>query len=558
MRRYGFYFIPVLLSIQLSVTAQEILNTKTWVSQFERVSSQVMGITSFYDSLAKLPLPFREKIISAVEDKHPKSSEIFLLNAIHTQRASTIRNGMNWKQWAQLCLKERAKKLVDNIFFQALLLSGDGYQAEQNYDTCVFYLVKAVEVGKQLGYDPKDLAGPSILASHGLFNTKNYEQCIAYCRYALQHSNGLDQSGIIAALNNLGMSYQKTGKYDSAILIYRQNAEFAKKNNNMVWWSITIGNIGDALYEAGKENEALPYWQTDVDTCIKYNELLNAYLSRAYINQHEFRMGEKEKALKQLREAFWFSRNRSRTNELVISRLLANFYEELNNKDSANWYSYFHKHLDDSLNFVISRNNYSYIQLKLDFEKKEQQAALLKKEKNAEVLKRNILLASLAVLILLAILLYNRLQLKIKLARQQQQLAAAETEAAKKQLELFTQTLLQKNEQIETLSRSLQLQPSNTDELIHQTLLTEDDWMRFKELFEKIHPFFFSKLKQKNPAITTAEIRLAALIRLGLDNKQMASMQGISLSGLRATKSRLRQKMNISADQDLDEIIKSL
>ena len=185
---------------------------------------------------------------------------------------------------------------------------------------------------------------------------------------------------------------------------------------------------------------------------------------------------------------------------------------------------------------------------------------MLKMEKNAEVLKRNLLLGSLVLLMLLGVLLFNRLQLKTKLFRQQHQLAMQEAKAAKKQLELFTQTLLEKNQQIEALSKTLQAQLSNNaDELIHQTLLTEDDWKKFRELFEKTYPQFFSKLKQKAVGITTAELRLAApLIRLNLDNKQMASMQGISLSGLRATKTRLRQKMNISGEEDLDAIIKSI
>lgn len=558
MNRCIFSILLLLTSVQYSVSARQHENIQAWMNWFGKISDEVMGVSRFYDSLATYPLADRERIIEALERKYLNSDKILLLKFIHTQRTLTIYQGRNWKQWSQLCLREGAKKSADNIFFQALFFSGDGYQAEQNYDTCVFYLVKAVEVGKLLGYAPQQLVGPSVLASHSLYNTKNYRKCIEYCQFALQHQSALDANGVIAVLNNLGMCYQKIGRYDSAIIFQRQNAQYAIENNNRVWWAISMGNIGDALYSAGKEREALPYWKTDVDTCMKYGEFLNAYLSRSYISRYEFFNGNKNKSLQELREAFWFSRHRSILNELVISQLLADVYLELHHKDSSSWYTRFHKQLDDSLNTVISQNNYNFIQLRLDFEKQEQQAALLKKEKNAEILKRNVLLISLVALVLLTLLLYNRMQLKLKISRQQQELASAETQAAKKQLEIFTETLLQKNEQIEALSRSLQFQHNNTDDLIHQTLLTEEDWRRFKELFEKIHPFFFSKLKQKTPTITTAEIRLAALIRLNLDNKQMASMQGISLSGLRATKSRLRQKMNLAADEDLDTIIKSL
>ncbi|MER3498236.1 MAG: hypothetical protein C4308_06140, partial [Chitinophagaceae bacterium] len=81
--------------------------------------------------------------------------------------------------------------------------------------TCVFYLVKAVEIAQQLNYKPKHLVGSCVLASHALYNTKNYRQCIEYCRYALKHKSLLDSWGVIAAQNNLGLCYQKTGNYDS-------------------------------------------------------------------------------------------------------------------------------------------------------------------------------------------------------------------------------------------------------------------------------------------------------------------------------------------------------
>jgi DNA-binding CsgD family transcriptional regulator len=102
------------------------------------------------------------------------------------------------------------------------------------------------------------------------------------------------------------------------------------------------------------------------------------------------------------------------------------------------------------------------------------------------------------------------------------------------------------------------VQQKNEDELTSHTILTDDDWNRFKALFEKVHPQFFEKLKKLSPEITAAEIRLAALIKLNLDNKQMASMQGISVSSIRGNKTRLRQRLNITVENDLDLFIKEI
>jgi DNA-binding CsgD family transcriptional regulator len=239
--------------------------------------------------------------------------------------------------------------------------------------------------------------------------------------------------------------------------------------------------------------------------------------------------------------------------------MLANCYQQNGNTDSAAWYATFFKQKDDSINLLINRANIGFIRLKLDYENKEQEAELLQIEKKSEILKRNVLLVSLLVLAGLAILLYNRQRLKTKLHQQQKALAQADAHAAKKELTIFTQLLLDKNEQIEKLNESLnQQQQINTDELVHQTLLTDYDWNQFKELFEKTSPGYFNRLKNTAPGITAAEMRLAALIKLNMDNKQMASMQGVSLGTIRVTKSRLRQKLNIAADDAFENFIKSI
>jgi DNA-binding CsgD family transcriptional regulator len=123
---------------------------------------------------------------------------------------------------------------------------------------------------------------------------------------------------------------------------------------------------------------------------------------------------------------------------------------------------------------------------------------------------------------------------------------------------LFTDILLTKNEQIDALNAQIHtIQRGNEDELVNQTILTDDDWNRFRQLFEKANPGFFDKIKQLAPDITAAELRLAALIKLQLDTKQMASMQGISPVSIRSNKSRLRQRLQVSSETDLEEFIKN-
>jgi DNA-binding CsgD family transcriptional regulator len=136
--------------------------------------------------------------------------------------------------------------------------------------------------------------------------------------------------------------------------------------------------------------------------------------------------------------------------------------------------------------------------------------------------------------------------------------------AAKEQLNLFTQNLIEKSSLIENLQLQLQDKEYNKeqqqviDELSHQSILTEDDWAKFKSLFEKIHPGFFIKLKQKSADITLAEQRTAALTRLEFPTRQIASLLGISVDSVHKARQRLRQRYNFRSESELEEFLASL
>ena len=116
---------------------------------------------------------------------------------------------------------------------------------------------------------------------------------------------------------------------------------------------------------------------------------------------------------------------------------------------------------------------------------------------------------------------------------------------------MFTQNIIEKTRVIEQLEQQVATKPLTDEqqqlasELSRQTILTEEDWEKFKTLFEKIYPGFFLKLKEMVPDITVAEKRMAALIRLHLNTKQMASMLGISTDSVYKIRQRFRKRLQL-------------
>ncbi len=150
--------------------------------------------------------------------------------------------------------------------------------------------------------------------------------------------------------------------------------------------------------------------------------------------------------------------------------------------------------------------------------------------------------------------------------------ARAKLLSAQKQLELSTQQLnnfsnsiREKNKLIEAFekqiidsSNSLPQKEENLQQLTNSIILTEDDWVDFKKLYEEVHPNFFYNLKQKHAKLTNAEIRLIALLKLQLSNKEIAGMLGINTDSVIKTKYRLKKKISDIENNDLETVIERL
>jgi DNA-binding CsgD family transcriptional regulator len=200
-------------------------------------------------------------------------------------------------------------------------------------------------------------------------------------------------------------------------------------------------------------------------------------------------------------------------------------------------------------------------EMRIDNEKKFHDIQVIQREKNAEVLKRNFIIAAIILLSVIVLLYLNKSRMKLQ---HKEEIARADVKAAGEQLRLFTQNIVDKTILIEKLEQQVKANKYNADEyqlieeLSHQTILTEDDWLKFKMLFEKTHPGFFTKLKEHVSDITLAEQRMAALTRLHLTTKQMAAVLGISPNSVIKTKQRLRQRFNFQTDFHVEEFLTKL
>ena len=83
----------------------------------------------------------------------------------------------------------------------------------------------------------------------------------------------------------------------------------------------------------------------------------------------------------------------------------------------------------------------------------------------------------------------------------------------------------------------------------------EDRWKEFEAHFQKVHEEFYVRLKVSHPDLTPNEKKLCAFIRLNLSTKDISALTQQSFKSIEVARSRLRQKMNLMQNENLNAYI---
>lgn len=405
-----------------------------------------------------------------------------------------------------------------------------------------------------------------------IFYTRNYHTAVGFLKkviYNWKDTTVKNKFYLMKSWNTAGQAYQQLGQLDSALIFYNKSLELAYQLNNAIWKGINSSGMGQILFLQKHFDQAKPLLQFDYETCKAagvWEHAANSLQWLAAINNLE---SKNQLALKQLNEAEELLRLSPRVEYLKnVYQSKADAWEALNRKDSFAYYNSLYLHMHDSLERFSARSSLDIAQMRLVNQKNNYTIKLLNQEKETEKQKRNFFIIIILLLAAIALMLVNRQRQKFKylqhLALQQKQAADAEIAAAKTQLQLFTQNIKEKTATIQKLEEQAKLQADTAhhlellEELKDQTILTEDDWEKFKTLFEKIYPGYFTRLKMKVPDITVAEQRMAALVYLQLTSKQMASILGISLDSVHKSRQRLRHRIGLSTEIKIEDYLTSI
>lgn len=483
---------------------------------------------------------------------------------------------------AELLSVLKEAKQLKNVFMTAKAHHIMGlyyYYKTRQYNLAFRHLLSMVNLIKDL--DEERYPGHTYaiyFTARAHYDFYDYPNAIRYGKILMREKGTIVKSTYIFNSCMLGMTYLKLGQFPLARAYFRwglRSVPTVFSDHRLAGWrGILTGDIGLSYVEQQAYDQAIPYLEQGLtetektelwDNALRFSsKLALIYLERKQLRQAGIYARKALLAAKRIKEPL----DRKSIYMAEPYQVMSAYSRAVGNYESAMLYA-------DS---AAAANSLWKQQMDVTFKHKaeievEQERFVarekwLQQEKERQILIRNSVIGLTILSFVVALLLYNRQRLKNRHRQLQlqaeRQVAEAELQSALAQLNQFRQGMQQMNQLInqyepnpETLADSTYVYSSQyplLNDLRHSVLLTDDNWHTFTELFEKVHPGFFVRLRSKHPDLTPAETRYMALSRLGYSAREMAGMLGVSSGAIRQYRHTIRRKLALPDDARLEEL----
>lgn len=334
--------------------------------------------------------------------------------------------------------------------------------------------------------------------------------------------------------------------------------------------ALALNNEGQIHKHLGQYPEAQGLYQRSLHLCEALADtdgVATAFFNLADVHARQQRP---DSAYSYARRALSLGRSvRTKVRVSETLNLLSQLHEEYGRTDSALYYHKAYAAYVDSLGAANKAHALAIQQARLGAEVKDLRIQALQREQE---LQRTRGIAGLTALVLVGLvggLVARRRWLKVQ---ERRRMAEAELDTARRVLTArdaeLREHLLAIAEQAAEIQRMKDaladlpekrpVEEGEVAELLEHKILTEDDWVAFKDRFSGIYPDFFARIRSLGLALTEGEVRYMVLLRLGLTPKDMAELLGISPQSARVGKLRLRKKLATAGHPSVEDLLERL
>ena len=444
-------------------------------------------------------------------------------------------------------------------------------------DSSLDVLLRAMEIAQQIRYD-KGLARSLSALGNTYFNMGNNAKALDYYLDALNYAKKIKNiRGIAFVETNIGMVYSEIGEPAKGIIHLNNAIDILKKIKDFHGLISAYNNISLAYSKLHNNKKSHEYFLKSLGLVKKYGtkeELAITYHSYATALNNLKRFEESNRYLD---SCIAIGNN---TGFIMMLKKSYKLYAMnlLRNRQIERGIDYFNKYdrLKDSIYNNKFRKQLALLESRYkDLEKQKKITEL--KNKNTRI--RIILTAVSVILFLLtsSFILYffyrkkkrELIRLRLKEAEWKNRQLSSELQLKAKQLtthalqitqknEILNDLLLEINHLIEQPREHLKSDLKKLEKQIKRRLSSDKEWETFKIYFEQVNKDFFKKLQSLSKSVTPTEERMAALIKLGLTNKEIASILNITHQSVKNARYRLKRKLGLKPEEDLREFLDNL
>ena len=450
------------------------------------------------------------------------------------------------------------------------------------------------------------------------YKAEKYKTARKYYKEALTLSKG---KNVASMLNNIGLTYRAEINYDSATLFfldgirYLEQPTLIKKDRDHVY-SLLYSSMGGVALEQGDLFKAIEMYESsrrysreDIlheEYLSTLNKLCRLYLdvqkidrAKAVIEELDSLVTAQKESKKKYTPDYYLRK------EILINHLWNKSifcYQTGQIKKAIEAHNLLQRNRNElKREQVIKKGNSAELLMKSSYVSAQQGESLKEANKRAssEQKMKKIYLVLWGGTILLFFILLLFIKNKRALEKRQQELLLEKKQLALQKIEVelleaqkkqlvkesvkMEENLVFKEKDLEALALDIKRKQDvlkyayqRLEEIVEKEGLGRHKAFRlfFVELSEKldqderlspsqqnieaINAAFFAKLKSKFPQLTESDLQLCALYRLGFSSKEVASTRNIAPESAKRGRSRLRKKLELTANDDLVLFLKGI
>lgn len=412
---------------------------------------------------------------------------------------------------------------------------------------------------------------------------KSYHQSLDYLKMALHQSRQQNDTMRIGLnLINMGVSLAALGEDTDAVKAYKEAIKYFIILNDSINLSPGYTALGNHFYDLQRYDSALSYFSQAIRYAPKLAYPWFHWVGDLNMGKTLLKLGYLDEAEIHLKNA---NRNFRQSNDLAMlieaKRALKNLETERGNYRATMNYADSLILLQDSLLVKKSSKWASELQMNYAFALKVKELDTLQTDSRR---RQWMMMGGIALAVLIGGFIFfgfrnaNKLlkqrniilkkeqevnTLKLKNKANEQRVMQVQLEYKNRELAGKAIHLISRDEAFNQLRKTLTdgIKESAADRLnrIKDALSIikagenmEDEWHSFIVHFETVHPDFFRKLKKVNHRLTSNDLRICAYLTMDFSAKEIARIYNITPESVRKRKQRLREKLGLSSEVDIE------